>query len=455
MTKAPLRTLEVTLMWNDSAQKTDFFDKIVRVGDEASAAFLLPAEVVPAPFTLAEYLDGAWHVQLPKVAAGELCVRNETVAVFQPDHTQGAATRSVTLRDDETLRVEFGAFAFFISTLERPQVAVRSRVLDRETMPFFAGSFAFHGAFLAAMFLLPPSAGALSLDRNFDEARRLLYASMPVETAPIEVPQTPSEESAGGKPSAGESGQAGEQTSAHHSHGGVHSRGPSADERIPMTREQAANSGILGVLRSALAEAAITNPNGDPFAMGSGDIDAYSALLGAPGVDFGFNGLGIRGTGRGGGCPPGANCTAGTVGIDGISTSSNLTRGMRQTGQLATRTSRVPNKVWGCSDASCTSIGGLAREQVRRTIQRHLGEVRSCYERELQARPDLRGRLVVQFLITPDGLPQNPTVTSGDIQNANVSACVEQAVRRWSFPTSPGMTVVSYPFVFESASNAE
>src|SRR5438067_335392 len=41
--------------------------------------------------------------------------------------------------------------------------------------------------------------------------------------------------------------------------------------------------------------------------------------------------------------------------------------------------------------------GSLDKEVIRRTIQRHLNEVKFCYERELQKQPSLSGKVIVQF----------------------------------------------------------
>ena len=50
--------------------------------------------------------------------------------------------------------------------------------------------------------------------------------------------------------------------------------------------------------------------------------------------------------------------------------------------------------------------GGLSQEQVRRTIRRHVNEVRFCYEQGLQQNPSIEGRVSVRFIIANNGTVQ-------------------------------------------------
>jgi TonB family protein len=94
--------------------------------------------------------------------------------------------------------------------------------------------------------------------------------------------------------------------------------------------------------------------------------------------------------------------------------------------------------------------GGLSREQVRRVVRRNLGQVRFCYEQALTRDPDLEGRVSVRFVVQPSGAVMASTSEGSSIGNPAVEDCVVQAVRRWSFPSAPGLTVVRYPFVLAS-----
>jgi TonB family protein len=93
--------------------------------------------------------------------------------------------------------------------------------------------------------------------------------------------------------------------------------------------------------------------------------------------------------------------------------------------------------------------GSLSAEVIRRVVNRHLNEVRFCFEQEPNAR-SLRGRVQVRFVIAPSGAVQTVAVTSSTITSRRLGNCIMSAVRRWTFPTpEPGQSVVvSYPFDF-------
>jgi hypothetical protein len=95
--------------------------------------------------------------------------------------------------------------------------------------------------------------------------------------------------------------------------------------------------------------------------------------------------------------------------------------------------------------------GSLSKEVIRRVIHRHLPEVRACYEQRLNARPDLEGRLAVQFVIIGTGIVQVAATKTSDLHDPIVEQCVVNAVRRWIFPQPEGGGVVkvTYPFVMQ------
>lgn len=94
--------------------------------------------------------------------------------------------------------------------------------------------------------------------------------------------------------------------------------------------------------------------------------------------------------------------------------------------------------------------GALDRDVIRRIVAAHIGEVRHCYNEGLEHQPELAGRVVVQFVIGPEGKVTRSVAESDDIEG-EVPACIATAVGRWLFPKpADGNDVaVSYPFVLE------
>nr|MDQ3034818.1 AgmX/PglI C-terminal domain-containing protein [Myxococcota bacterium] len=104
-------------------------------------------------------------------------------------------------------------------------------------------------------------------------------------------------------------------------------------------------------------------------------------------------------------------------------------------------------------DGQCASVaaGGLSRDDVRRVVTRNRAQVRHCYERALQSRPDLEGRLGMSWMIHPEGRVMGVRVSgANDLHSADIEQCVTQAVSRWQFPAANSPTAVSYPFMFQT-----
>ncbi len=150
---------------------------------------------------------------------------------------------------------------------------------------------------------------------------------------------------------------------------------------------------------------------------------------------FGLRGTGIAATGAGG-------TAEGTIGVGGLHA---IGYGRGAIG-LGGRRALGPQVIAGQA-----SVGGsLDKEIIRRVIRRHVNEVQYCYEQRLQAKPDLGGRITVQFTIGTAGSVTTSVVESSTLADARAESCVVQAVRRWEFPHPVGgaPAVVSYPFVF-------
>jgi Ca-activated chloride channel family protein len=95
--------------------------------------------------------------------------------------------------------------------------------------------------------------------------------------------------------------------------------------------------------------------------------------------------------------------------------------------------------------------GSRDKTMIERVFTARHNEVRQCYQTELQKHPALAGRLVLELEIAPGGAVTAARITESTLPDDSVGACVEKAVRAWSFPAAMGAgdTLVHYPFVFE------
>ncbi|OGQ24430.1 MAG: hypothetical protein A2138_05120 [Deltaproteobacteria bacterium RBG_16_71_12] len=95
-----------------------------------------------------------------------------------------------------------------------------------------------------------------------------------------------------------------------------------------------------------------------------------------------------------------------------------------------------------------TITGTLDREIIRRVVREHQAQVRYCYERALQRRRGLSGKLTAHFTIGAAGTVVAARADGGAL-GTDVASCVDAKVRGWRFPAprGGGVVVVSYPFV--------
>lgn len=180
-----------------------------------------------------------------------------------------------------------------------------------------------------------------------------------------------------------------------------------------------------------------------------GDIKGAIGNMHGPQVGDagGFGGLGLKGTGTGGGG------SGNTIGIGGIGTKGRGGGlggyGVGVGGLGGKRKTEV-----GISDGESTIQGALDKELIRQVIQRNMGQIRYCYEKELQRKPELAGKVVIRFKIAGSGQVPEAKVHAGTtLKDVALSDCIISRVRNWRFPEPKGggNVIVTYPFVFKSA----
>jgi hypothetical protein len=96
--------------------------------------------------------------------------------------------------------------------------------------------------------------------------------------------------------------------------------------------------------------------------------------------------------------------------------------------------------------------GELDREIVRRYILRHHDSIRHCYEQQRMARPNLTGKVLARFDITPGGSVASATAIGLD---SAVDSCVADVIKGIGFPRSGTGVHVNYMFDFQPADAAD
>ncbi len=218
----------------------------------------------------------------------------------------------------------------------------------------------------------------------------------------------------------------------------------SAIAKMPIRKNThvAQSSGVLGILGSLkkssqqgglkLNDAQASAGIGRGGTQGSGGVQTsvyakgmFAAPLGSGGKANGAGGYGTRGKGGG---------KAGYGEVSLVGSGSSFFQ-------------PVESEAW--------FGGGLDRNEIAAVINRHLSEVRYCYEQGLQQKPKLAGRLSMNFMIGPNGIVSTAKVMNSSLGHVAVETCIRDHLKTWNFPKPEGgVTVkVSYPFILRRVSD--
>lgn len=199
--------------------------------------------------------------------------------------------------------------------------------------------------------------------------------------------------------------------------------------------------GLVALLRGQRSASATVFGGGG---LQRGLADALAGLDGVRAADAaGLGGLGTRGAGPGGGGPEGP------VGIGGLGGEGG--RIGDGTLDVATGPKRGPTLTTGPK----VLVSAISRDEVARVIRRNLSRFKHCYEQQLNAHPDLGGKVAVRFTIAPTGRVAEASAAEDTVGEAAVAQCVVDVMESLVFPAprGGGVAVVTYPFVFATAGN--
>lgn len=94
---------------------------------------------------------------------------------------------------------------------------------------------------------------------------------------------------------------------------------------------------------------------------------------------------------------------------------------------------------------------GLTKKEVRDVIDRHMSEIRYCYEKAIVRRPDIEGKMIVDFVIGGSGDVERSSVKTSTLPDSFLDQCLLTRLNTWQFPEPKGNVKVgvAYPFVFK------
>jgi len=431
------------------------------IGSDADVDAPVSPDFVPSsshPLVAATGAD--YVVNVTPRMGGDVYVDGQTYPLQQFIQQRGS---SFSLPQGASARLDCGETNFVVSATARPRaLEVPFLTWKWSEQVYTVGTGIGLILFLLMIFAVPPDPKSLSLDLFNSDNRFVKFLIKPPEEKEEDIPEflkkkDDSQQGGKGKRHKGEEGKMGKKTSKN-KEGLYGLKGPkdNPDPHLAkkLAEEQAKNAGILGVLKQSEGSH-IASIFGRDSALGNDAADVLGGLVGNQiGEAYGVGGLGLVGTGSGGG-----GTGEGTIGLGNLGTigkgggGGNGSGYGRGAGGLGGRRAHAPDVIPGQANVR----GSLDKEIIRRIIRRHINEVKYCYEQELTKKPDLGGRIMVQFTIAASGQVIASVLQNSTMGNARVENCTVQAVRRWEFPKplGGGIVIVSYPFVLTPAGGGE
>jgi hypothetical protein len=166
------------------------------------------------------------------------------------------------------------------------------------------------------------------------------------------------------------------------------------------------------------------------------------------GDSYGLGGLGIRGSGSGGG-GQGETIGIGAVGTKGRG--GGLGSYGTGVGGLGKKGDRDVN----VSTGNAVVMGSIDKELIRKVIQDHAAQIRYCYEQQLAVNPRLQGKVSIKWVINGDGSASSPQVDASatTLEDAKVHECMMARITSWAFPKPKGggIAVITYPWILRSS----
>jgi hypothetical protein len=393
-------------------------------------------------FTFARGMTGVVEEKGARTSFAEL-VKGRKAA---PDEAvQGAYT--VAVPKAGAVRAEFGSRLAIEARPKRPTPVKGAPFWERINYQFlniFLILLFLQAGFIVAAHNFPYDTDIVADDLFKNPSRMAKFVIKPPEPLPKQAGQQKAEEKADPGEMAekhkGDEGQMGKKDAPK-------TNARSAPKAIdPNAKEIVKRSGLLGALGRG--------GGGLSTVFGSGGLGGD--LRGAVGNMFGpvvgdsqgLGGLGIRGSGSGGG---GAGETIGIGAVGTKGRGGGLGSYGTGVGGLGKKGDRDVN----VSTGSAVVMGSIDKELVRKVIQDHAAQIRYCYEQQLAINPRLQGKVAIKWIINADGSATSAQVDRGTttLEDGKVHECMMARIQSWQFPKPKGggMAVITYPWILRSS----
>jgi len=174
---------------------------------------------------------------------------------------------------------------------------------------------------------------------------------------------------------------------------------------------------------------------------GTGDFGGGGGFGGAGGFGGGGGGFGGGGAfGMGGMGGLGGGLPGGIGGADAARSGRMAMAGLKDRDRK--RASKVK--------LDSGSVGQFCKKaDVQRKVSGRAAAIRACYEMQLQLKPDLAGKVTLQWIIDLTGRVNGVKVVDNTTGNSKLQDCIAKIIGKIHFqPPQGGMCIIRWPFVF-------
>ena len=454
--------VELRLLWGETLIDAGAFiapRTPVLIGEGAACALAVPANRLPMPqYPVLRYQGGEYSFAFARGMTGALDERGVRSTLAELVRSRRASADAavpggftVAVPRAGAVRAELGANLAIEARPRRPEPLVVPPWWERINYQFlnlFLVLLFLQSGFIVASNNFPYQTDVLADDLFKNPSRMAKFiikppeAPKPAEKLPGE--KSPKKEEQSGEmaeKNKGEEGKMGKKEAPR-------TDGKSAPKAIdPNAKEVVKRMGVLGALGRG-------GGGGLATVFGSGGLGgdlrgAVGNMFGnTVGDSLGFGGLGVRGSGGGGG---GAGETVGIGGIGTKGRGGGLGGYGQGVGSLGRKTDRDIAITAGVAQV----MGSIDKELIRRVIQEHAAQIRFCYEEQLTVNPKLAGKVAIKWVIDADGNASNASVDAGSTTLASdkVHQCMMARIVSWQFPKPKGggIAVITYPWILRAS----
>jgi len=477
------RELEVTVLWGDHIlDVSNYFDPcVLTVGESPRNNYIIPSVGISDEFPLITIEeDGTAYLAFTEEMTGTIRAREKIYSVADLSKEKFVKRSGeyfiVGLKQDDFAKLSIGRINFFLLYVKPAPRIKAAPIFDRD--PLLVRTFLASLLLLLLLMIgvsLTPKPKPVTIEMIPERYAKIVIKKRPdiskmgIVAKDMDSKQGGSVEGEGGPPK-GPEGEVGRtdlpkkaekaQVLAPKSKPKVAEapkpKAPNPRERKIVDSKRAQSVGLLKAFSNAGVAKDLRNLiDAGEGPEGRGGFDDFGkAVSGLRGKGIeevgGAGGKGLKGVDVGGGGT--------TIGIDGPSTKGlgrgykgdGIGEGIGGPGRLGLKGEHAVSII----SENVQVLSGLPKDVINAVVQRHRAEIRACYDAALQRNPNLRGKVVVAFMIQPNGIVSFAGVKESTMGDSGLQNCIVSRVRTWVFPKpeAPVVTEVSaYPFYLNPA----